>query len=348
MAKRLKGMGLPQYQDVVDKDGWTGKIILAESQLEKPLHWREPRMVFVCSMGDLFHEDAPEEYIKQVFDVMGKSAPHTFQILTRRPARMLNILTKSAWWNNDTPRNIWLGVSVENQEAADERIPILLQIPAAVRFVSAEPMLGQMNLRQYLADQPPYSIFEGLPALDWVIAGGESGPGARPMRPYWVRNLRDQCQEAEVPLFMKEWGAWSECAQSQETGLKYQLGDSYETVLFMDDGRTVGYDHAHSRVCDLGYLAMSRVGKKRAGRLLDLDEHRRQVCKTAYKTGDLNQWIDEHAKTLISSVNRAAEEHGQDFAVTSVAARWSDALRARGLDGRVELAGGIRTDGGIK
>jgi len=206
MAKRLKGMGLPQYQDVVDKDGWTGKIILAESQLEKPLHWREPRMVFVCSMGDLFHEDAPEEYIKQVFDVMGKSAPHTFQILTRRPARMLNILTKSAWWNNDTPRNIWLGVSVENQEAADERIPILLQIPAAVRFVSAEPMLGQMNLRQYLADQPPYSIFEGLPALDWVIAGGESGPGARPMNPEWVIDIRNQCLDADVPFFFKQWG----------------------------------------------------------------------------------------------------------------------------------------------
>jgi protein gp37 len=232
------------------------KVQFHPSRLDQPLRWKKPRRIFVCSMGDLFHEDVKEEWLAQIFDVMcsattecGKrhkhepecwtGPPHTFMLLTKRPERMkwameniwqlaenfvhpdgpLGLTLEVGDW---PPPQIWLGVTAENQEMADQRIPILLQTPAAKRFVSIEPCLSAMDLKRYLFGAMAKKVLldaggslEGLPShlipppsLDWVICGGESGPGARPMHPDWARDLRDQCQSAGVPFFFKGWGCW--------------------------------------------------------------------------------------------------------------------------------------------
>ena len=205
MATRLKGRyGYPEDEPF--------KVTLHPEKLKEPLKWKKPRRVFVCSMGDLFHEQVPDEYIAKVWEVMNNASQHTFLVLTKRPQRMKDFLARLGWYTHDrevnpaeavldeggkyTLKNVWLGVTAENQQRADERIPILLQIPAAVRFVSIEPMLG------------PVVIPEEWP--DWVICGGETGPGARPIHPDWVRSLRDQCQAAGTPFFFKSWGEWAE------------------------------------------------------------------------------------------------------------------------------------------
>ena len=219
-------------------------------RLDEPFRWRKPRLVFVCSMGDLFHLAVPDEFIADVFLTMATCRQHTFQVLTKRPERMLLWCTDAQrriailkppgrnkdWAAVDTMKsfpwplpNVWLGVSAENQAEADERIPFLLQTPAAVRFVSVEPMLGQVDLRPYLsrpctqcggsASVPCEG--GGMPCprclrvgqfldpdqLNWVICGGESGPGARPMYPDWASSLRDQCRVAGVPFFFKSHGS---------------------------------------------------------------------------------------------------------------------------------------------
>ena len=241
MARRLAGrFGYPEVPHHFD-------VTLHPDKLDDPLHWRKPRTVFVCSMSDLFHEDVPDEFIWRVIEKCYEAEQHTFQILTKRPQRALDILTRSAWWNNDTPQNIWLGVTAENQKQADLRIPILLQIPAAVRFVSCEPLLGSVDLWPCLDPQhfEPIYYDRSNPTLDWVIVGGESGPGARPMHPQWARDIRDQCQAAGVPFFMKQCGAWRPT----------------------EPGDVVGH------VFGKPFIAMSRVGKKRAGHLLDGREY---------------------------------------------------------------------------
>lgn len=175
-------------------------------RLEQPLHWQKPRRVFVCSRSDLFHKAVPDKFIGQAFEVMAQASRHTFQVLTKRPQRMLAFLKgehavvackgERWYWGPDFfADNIWLGVSVENQEAADERIPLLLDTPAAVRFVSAEPLLEPLILKD---------IDWHLRELDWVIVGAESGLGARPMDEDWVRSIRDQCVRAKVPFFYKQ------------------------------------------------------------------------------------------------------------------------------------------------
>lgn len=219
---------------------WNGHVRLNEQWLDQPLRWRRPRRIFVCAHGDLFHPAVPDEWIDRVFAVMGECPQHTFQVLTKRAARMREYLTarKSAPqiavpitdgllaqhpFNSELqpPANIWLGVSAEDQPRADERIPHLLNTPAAVRFVSAEPLLGPLVLTatiwraadgdlcqlDALAGELWASGFcdpDHTPSLDWVIVGGESGPGARPMHPQWARDLRDQCVAAGVPFFMKQ------------------------------------------------------------------------------------------------------------------------------------------------
>lgn len=222
---------------------WDGTIEFVESKLDEPLHLRNPRRIFVNSMSDLFHENVKDEWLDRIFAVMASNNRHVFQILTKRPERMRSyldgLLANSAVgdrWDaarrpiyrallkrgeyrraeyvgvmvaHDKPpfKNIWLGVSVENQEAADKRIPLLLQTPAAVRWVSAEPLLGGPNLAPWLKwwkRGGTCAVTER--GLDWVVCGGESGPGARPMHPDWARGLRDQCKQAGAPFFFKGWG----------------------------------------------------------------------------------------------------------------------------------------------
>ncbi|MGC0365043.1 protein gp37 [Rhodococcus sp. 27YEA15] len=201
---------------------------LRPDKIDQPLKWKKSRRIFVNSMSDLFHDDVPESFILGVFGVMAQASQHTFQILTKRHARMRSLLTRWAteisWLSNPLP-NVWLGVSTEDQKWADIRIPALLDTPAAVRFISAEPLLGPINLRQSLAKFHPGDGEEWagdrLAAnrmLHWVIVGGESGRNARPMHPEWAASLRDQCVEAAVPFLFKQWGEWD--ASSQRVGKK--------------------------------------------------------------------------------------------------------------------------------
>ncbi|MBU6246490.1 MAG: DUF5131 family protein [Xanthomonadaceae bacterium] len=299
---------------------WTGKVELIEHLLDQPLLWKKPRRIFVNSMSDLFHESVPFGWIMRVIDVIGYAPRHTFQILTKRPDRMSAFFAQWTDFEGEdfepkmvrgpaatraahpsgrgrlfadmleakgTPppgaafptfdwiggmigwpsifRNVWLGVSVEDQVTADERIPLLLETPAAKRFISAEPLLGPITIP---------------PGLDWVIAGGESGPNARPAHPDWFRSLRDQCADAGVPFFFKQWGEWHEF----DTGpipqqIEAHTGPADDLVALAShpgwiapDGRffasqdDLPADETPCRFID-------RVGKRRAGRLLDGREH---------------------------------------------------------------------------
>ncbi|MDE2472539.1 MAG: phage Gp37/Gp68 family protein, partial [Bradyrhizobium sp.] len=217
---------------------WTGKIRLVPDALEEPLHWKKPSRIFVNSMSDLFHEDAPDGFLDRVFAVMALAPQHKFQVLTKRPERMRAYLSSHDvglrwgavarqmddrvaitatmmvdWTRNGLP-NVWLGVSAENQATADERIPILLQTPAAIRFVSLEPLLGSIGLSSVLIDgdenlaiDPLRGARPAFPSIDWVIVGGESGPNARPCNIDWIRSIVDQCKAADTRLFVKQLGA---------------------------------------------------------------------------------------------------------------------------------------------
>ena len=180
MARRLKAMGHPNYVN-----GF--KPTIHEHVLEQPLRWKKPQMIFVNSMSDLFHEDVPSDFIQKIFDVMRQAHWHTFQILTKRSQRLLEMSQRLEW-----PVNVWMGVSVENDDYVF-RIDHLRQTGAHVKFLSLEPLLGPL---------PDLD----LRGIDWVIAGGESGPGARPMKEEWVIEIRDQCQASNVPFFFKQWG----------------------------------------------------------------------------------------------------------------------------------------------
>ena len=233
-------------------------IQLHPERLTQPLRWERPRRVFVNSLSDLFHEDIPNEFIDQVFAAMALTPQHTYQILTKRPQRMQqyisdtstrgiglghDVVTRIAEYANVAPAeirkrwplpNVWLGVTAENQRFAHERTAVLREVPAAVHFISYEPALELVAF--------------DLRGIDWLICGGESGPGARPMHPEWARSARDQCVAAGVPFFFKQWGEWIPCWQ-----------------------RTADMD---TRSCAAHYdgqtgLDVYRVGKKAAGRLLD-------------------------------------------------------------------------------
>lgn len=180
LALRLREMGNPRY-----KNGFT--VTLHPDQVTLPLRWNQPKMIFVNSMSDLFHDAIPDDYIKEVFDVMVRANWHIFQILTKRAERMARLAPQLPW-----PSNIWQGVSVENSRYA-RRIAYLQKVPAEVRFVSVEPLLGP------IPDLP-------LNGIHWVIVGGESGPRHRPVQPAWIREIRKQCLTAGVPFFFKQWG----------------------------------------------------------------------------------------------------------------------------------------------
>lgn len=189
-------------------------VQLRPDKLDLPLRWKRPRRIFVNSMSDLFHDSVPDDYIARVFAVMARTQ-HTFQVLTKRHARMRSLLSSAVFdrlVDELTPSalnapwplpNVWLGISAENQQWADIRIPALLDTPAAIRFVSAEPLLGPIDMasKGYLSPDE----FE-RPGISWVIAGGESGPKARPMHPDWARSLRDQCARTNTPFLFKQWG----------------------------------------------------------------------------------------------------------------------------------------------
>lgn len=180
MAKRLKAMNAPRY-----RHGF--QITLHPDLIDLPLSWRKPRKVFVNSMSDLFHEDVPTEFIRRVFATMAVCGQHTFQVLTKRSERLVELSGKLPW-----PKNIWIGVSVENSEVLN-RIHDLAAVPAAVRFLSCEPLIGPL-------DKLPLS------GIHWVIVGGESGPHARPMKAEWVESIFAQCREANIRFFFKQWG----------------------------------------------------------------------------------------------------------------------------------------------
>jgi len=182
-----------------------------QERLGLPLHWKKPRKIFVNSMSDLFHEQVPDSFLIDAFQVMVRSEQHTFQILTKRPERMAKwLLEWKPKWKFFPPKNIWLGVSVENQQAAEERIGWLMSAPAHKRFLSCEPLLGPVNLGRWLEFAGcDTDLGVGNPGIDWVIVGGESGRNARPMNPKWVHSLRDQCEAVKVPFFFKQWGEWA-------------------------------------------------------------------------------------------------------------------------------------------
>jgi protein gp37 len=365
MSKRLAGRcGYPADNPF--------KVTLHPRRLTEPLHWRKPRTIFVCSMGDLFHDDVPDEFIDQVFAVMALCPQHTFQVLTKRPERMQEYISGAerqedvcteiacrAWgWDAcraaenlggkwippqyeedgygrveaagyvdevDIPwplPNVWLGVTAENQEQADKRIPLLLETPAAVKFVSIEPMLGAVDLttKETCPDcggsgywwtpgrGPAYVNSYGDPprhkttcetcggnfdypgdgeiatfpdGIHWVICGGETGPGARPIHPDWVRFLRDQCQYAGVPFFFKSWGDWkpiSEMSESEYEALYHPTPETDPLAIRKCKVATMGFQFDGEEGYRLienspGYLCF-KVGKKHAGALLDGREWR--------------------------------------------------------------------------
>jgi protein gp37 len=180
MALRLQAMGQPRY-----RDGFA--VTLQADALSEPLSWRKPRVVFVNSMSDLFHRDVPTAFIQRVFQTMEQASMHVFQILTKRSDRLRELADGLPW-----PENVWMGVSVESADYLG-RIDDLLSVPASVRFLSVEPLLGP------IPDLP-------LNGIHWVIVGGESGPGARPMKATWVKEIRSACRRAHVPFFFKQWG----------------------------------------------------------------------------------------------------------------------------------------------
>lgn len=191
MAARLEAMGQPKYSDVTRKSGgrakWNGRINLDYASLELPKTWKRGRTIFVNSMSDLFHEAVPLDFIKQVFSTMLAAPQHTYQVLTKRAERAEELSQHLPW-----PSHIWLGVSVENKDYT-YRIDHLRRTGASVKFLSLEPLLGPLDTLD-------------LTGVDWAIAGGESGPKARPMKVEWVRSIRDQCIDANVAFHFKQWG----------------------------------------------------------------------------------------------------------------------------------------------
>lgn len=287
MSKRLAGRaGYPE-------DGF--KVTLHPERLVEPLRWKKPSRIFVCSMGDLFHKDVPDEFIAKVLDVIAKCPQHTFLVLTKRPQRMYEFLhwLKVLWANSPIrpdiflPSNLIFGTSVENQPTADERITWLIKVkglcPTIRIFISFEPALGAADFSRWLTgkkhktpEERNYTALKGdhdpyyNEGLDWVIMGGESGPGARPMHPDWARSVRDQCQAAGTPFFFKQWGEWAEFEG------KLQHGD----ICISEDAE---YEKVDKAIDPEHYLCLGqatflthlrRVGKKAAGCLLDGKEHK--------------------------------------------------------------------------
>ena len=277
---RLHGMHVRGYER---KDA---KAVFHESRIHQPLEWKRPRKIFTCSMGDVFHSDIPFFANLRIATVMTMAKQHTFQVLTKRPGRMAcftnKYLPEFSCGTLTWPDNAWAGTSVESAFYLP-RLDVLARVPANVRFVSCEPLLGPLDLRPWLgldseivAHEAQLENPETAKALlalgraaarkqwgiHWVIVGGESGPGARPMHPDWVRDIRDQCQEAGVPFFFKQWGEWISENDLADGHWRYR-----QTVV-----SPAG--HPSPEASSPGDTIMCRVGKKAAGALLDGREWR--------------------------------------------------------------------------
>jgi protein gp37 len=215
MAARLQAMGMAKYAGTTRKSGkrhvWTGRVNFDKHALDVPLTWRKPQRIFVNSMSDLFQENADEKFIRQVWRVMERAHWHSFQILTKRPERMLDVLSGLEF---PTLANVWLGTSVEHEDYI-ERIDILRRVPAHIRFISFEPLLGPI-------------VDPDLQGIHWAIVGGESGPGARSMEVWWVEELHRACERQRVAFFFKQWGG----PRKKRTGrlFKNRTWDDYPLI----------------------------------------------------------------------------------------------------------------------
>lgn len=249
MAKRLKG----RYGYDIEKPF---EVTFHPDKLKEPFRWATPRRIFVCSMGDIFHGEVRVEWIDEVLKVISQCSHHTFMVLTKRPGNIYDKLYGEIpfrfFGHNGSMSNLWIGVTGENQNRVDERMKDFDKMGDFPRFISIEPMIGSVDLRNYLeVDRVPgggWFRSDWRPVLDWVIVGGETGPRARPMNPEWVRLVRDQCVAAGVPFFFKGWGEWAKRhdLQADQPGIKGRLWHTWDP---------------DTSVC--------RVGKKAAGRMLD-------------------------------------------------------------------------------
>lgn len=261
-AERMALRGLTPAHAKATRDGqWTGKVVWQFGPLRKLAKWKKPRRVFVGSMTDLAL--CSEARFLCIWHGLEAAPWHTYMLLTKRPRR-LGSLIRGVLDGRDPPPWLWVGVTAEDQQRADERIPELTRIPAAVRFVSCEPLLGPIYLRVN-----PWEIDEDI---QWVIAGGESGPGARPMHPDWARGLRDQCVEDGVPFFFKQWGEWV----VDEEKLHGYPPDAERTRAIVDwttisstNRRRIGQVTPVAYRQNGSAVPMKRIGKKAAGREID-------------------------------------------------------------------------------
>lgn len=259
MQPAHKGLTIRRLNDEGQvKPDWTGEVRCLPERIDTPLGWRKPRRIFVDSMSDLFHTSVSSTFQGSVWNTMALTPQHTYQILTKRPqimAKTLQAWRDAGWmWRRDDLRwcgpisgplpNVWLGTSIESDRYAF-RADHLRQTPAAVRFLSLEPLLGPLPSLD-------------LAGIDWVIVGGESGPGARPMHPRWVRDIRDRCVDAGIPFHFKQWGAWTSVQPATQP---------LPTLYLAYDGRTA--NEAEAIADGAKWLGMFRVGKKDAGRKLD-------------------------------------------------------------------------------
>lgn len=278
------------------KPQWTGEVSFHEPALEQVLRWQRPRRIFWNAHGDTFHEKAKPDRIDQCFAVMALTPHHTHQVLTKRPERARTYLTHSmrqgliwATAKQEFGRhpasevwplpNVWLGTSVEDQRRAEERVPTLLETPAAVRWLSMEPLLGPVDISEWLGFwEPSEQVWTApgssyttetphppRPQIDWVVVGGESGPDSRPMHPAWAQALRDQCAAAGVPFHFKQWGDWAPFGAA-------------EFIAAADAGRVPTSERrelVYERPAERAGLMQDvwRVGKKAAGRKLDGVQH---------------------------------------------------------------------------
>lgn len=281
MAVRLACIENTQHYKHVVSNKWNGTTYFNIPALEKPLKRKKPTTYFVCSMGDIFHETVPFRWVDEVLDIIEKCPQHRFIILTKRAKRMHDYWTWVYEFNDTVPskkQNIIWGITAENQEQANKRIPWLLEIPCSCKMVSIEPMLGEVDLTKIIDSdgdtidclngkmyQKSCKVDKTFDIISWVIVGGESGSNARPMHPEWVKSIKDQCEKSNTPFFFKQWGEWKKVGECDNCKDSKYYDDRKCQILNISGGQ--GY---HG---ELAYY-MKKVGKKKAGCLIDGEEYK--------------------------------------------------------------------------